>query len=95
MVRGDWNIPVPPPKASVVKPDVTLAPLVGWDDAGYRLGDGGGYFDRTLSTLSPRPATIGIGFQSSRLDSIFPQPHDIPLDVILTEAGVQVSGDRE
>ncbi len=95
MVRGDWNIPVPPPKASVVKPDVTLAPLVGWDDAGYRLGYGGGYFDRTLSTLSPRPATIGIGFQSSRLDSIFPQPHDIPLDVILTEAGVQVSGDRE
>ncbi|MSU91832.1 5-formyltetrahydrofolate cyclo-ligase [Rhodobacteraceae bacterium 2CG4] len=95
MVRGDWNIPVPSPDAAVVEPDIMLAPLVGWDDAAYRLGYGGGYFDRTLAALSPRPATIGIGFQSSRLATIFPQPHDIPLDVILTEVGVQVSGERK
>ena len=92
MVRGDWNIPVPPPDAEILLPDITLAPLVGWDGAGFRLGYGGGYFDRTLAALAPRPFTIGIGFQSSRLVSIYPQPHDIPLDIILTKEGVQVSG---
>ena len=89
MVRGDWNIPVPPPDAETLTPDIVLAPLVGWDGAGFRLGYGGGYFDRTLAALSPRPFTIGIGLQSARLATIFPQPHDIALDVILAEAGVQ------
>lgn len=89
MQRGDWNIPVPPPDAVVCTPDISLAPLVGWDAHGFRLGYGGGYFDRTLAALSPRPFTIGIGFQSARLQTIFPQPHDIVLDAILTETGVQ------
>jgi len=89
MVRGDWNILVPPPDAEKLTPDIALAPLVGWDGAGFRLGYGGGYFDRTLAAASPRPFTIGIGLQSARLASILPQPHDIALDVILTEAGVQ------
>ena len=88
-VRGDWNIPVPPPDAETLTPDIAFAPLVGWDGAGFRLGYGGGYFDRTLAALSPRPFTIGIGLHSARLATIFPQPHDIALDVILTEAGVQ------
>ncbi len=89
MVRGDWNIPVPPPEADALVPDITLAPLMGWDDLGYRLGYGGGYFDRTLAALSPRPATIGIGLQTAQLATIYPQPHDIALDIILTDAGVQ------
>jgi len=89
MLRGDWNIPVPPPEADRLTPDITMAPLVGWDAQGYRLGYGGGYFDRTLAALDPRPFTIGIGFQSARLTTIFPQPHDIPIDTIVTEAGVQ------
>jgi len=88
MVQGFWKIPVPADGPEVV-PDLTLAPLVGWDPAGFRLGYGGGYFDRNLAVLSPRPMTIGIGLQSARLATIFPQPHDIALDVILTEAGVQ------
>lgn len=91
MVLGDWNIPVPPPEAERLAPEITLAPLMGWDGAGYRLGYGGGYFDRTLAALAPRPATIGVGFQSAHLATIHPQPHDIALDVILTEAGVQVA----
>lgn len=90
MVRGDWNIPVPPSDAPILTPDIALAPLVGWTDTGYRLGYGGGYFDRTLATLNPRPFVIGIGFAAARLDTIYPQPHDIPLDVILTENGPQV-----
>lgn len=91
MVRGDWNIPVPPPDAEVFIPDITLAPLVGWDGAGFRLGYGGGYFDMTLAALAPRAFTFGIGFQTSHLTSIYPQPHDIPLDVVLTQEGNQVS----
>jgi len=88
MVRGDWNIPVPPPEAEEAAPEITLAPLVGWDGDCYRLGYGGGYFDRTLAALSPRPVTIGIGFEAARLATIFPQPHDIALDLIVTEGGV-------
>ncbi|MES2816160.1 MAG: 5-formyltetrahydrofolate cyclo-ligase, partial [Pseudomonadota bacterium] len=53
MVRGDWNIPVPPPEAEVVVPEIALAPVMGWTRDAYRLGYGGGYFDRTLAALSP------------------------------------------
>jgi len=91
MVRGDWNIPVPPPEAEAVLPEVSLAPVMGWTEGAFRLGYGGGYFDRTLAALAPRPFTIGIGLQSARLATIFPQPHDIALDVILTENDLQAA----
>lgn len=87
---GHWRIPVPPPGAGAVIPDIALAPLVGWDDEGYRLGYGGGYFDRTLAAFLPRPFVIGTGLQAARLATIFPQPHDIALSAIVTEAGVQI-----
>jgi len=89
MVRGDWNILVPPPDAPVCMPDLSIVPLLGWDAAGYRLGYGGGYFDRTLAVLTPKPFTIGIGYQAARLATIYPQPHDIPMDLIVTEEGPQ------
>lgn len=89
MMRGDWDIPVPPADAHVIRPDVMLAPLVGWDAEGYRLGYGGGYFDRTLAAFAPRPATIGVGYEAARLATIFPQPHDISLDAIITERGLR------
>lgn len=88
MVRRDWNIPVPPPDAPVLTPDIALAPLLGWTAEGYRLGYGGGYFDRTLAALNPKPLVIGIGLQAAKLATIYPQPHDIALDLILTEAGM-------
>jgi len=91
MVRGDWNIPVPPATAEQLIPDVAIAPLVGWTQGGWRLGYGGGYFDRTLAALDPRPFVIGVGFQSAKLKTIFPQPHDIALDLIITEDGVQAA----
>lgn len=94
MVRGDWGIPVPGPGAAAMQPHLCLAPLVGWDDAGFRLGYGGGYFDRTLAAASPRPYAIGIGLQAARIATIFPQPHDIGLDAIVTETGVQFLRDK-
>lgn len=84
--RGLWDIPIPAERAPV-QPTALLVPLLGFDEAGYRLGYGGGYYDRTLATLNPKPLTIGIGYEFGRLQTIYPQPHDIPLDTIVTEAG--------
>ena len=88
LVDGVWNIPVPE-KGEIVTPAVVLAPLVGFDRACYRLGYGGGYFDRTLGSLAPHPFAIGIGFELQQIDTIYPQPFDIPMDVIVTEAGTR------
>jgi 5-formyltetrahydrofolate cyclo-ligase len=82
---GVWNIPIPQVR-HVVVPQAVLAPLVGFDRQCYRLGYGGGYFDRTLAALSPRPLAIGVGFEMSQVETIFPQSFDIPMDVIVTEA---------
>ena len=87
MVRGEWNIPVPPSDAEILTPHVTLAPCLGWDEGRFRLGWGGGYFDRTLATLDPAPLGIGIALSAARVSTIYPQPHDIPLDLIVTENG--------
>jgi 5-formyltetrahydrofolate cyclo-ligase len=86
MVRGVYNIPVPKMRR-VVRPTVVLAPLVGFDEAGYRLGYGGGYYDRTLAALESSPWVIGLGYELSRLDTLDPQPHDMAMDMIVTEAG--------
>ena len=83
--RGLWNIPWPADGAVVV-PGVVIAPLVGFDGECYRLGYGGGFFDRTLVTLGPRPLAIGVGYPTAALATIYPQPHDIPMDVIVTGA---------
>ena len=88
MERGFWNIPVPADGPEIA-PHITLSPLVGWDAAGFRLGYGGGYFDRTLASLTPSPIAIGIGLNAARLPTIFPQPHDIPMDYVVTETGPQ------
>jgi 5-formyltetrahydrofolate cyclo-ligase len=87
LTRGVWNIPVPSDR-SPVQPTVLLVPLLGFDAAGYRLGYGGGYYDRTLATLAQKPLTIGIGYEVGRLQTIYPQPHDRPMDAIVTESGV-------
>jgi len=88
MVEGPLGIPAPRDTAFVV-PDVALVPLVGFDAQGYRLGYGGGYFDRTLAALGRKPVTVGVGFEVARLPTIHPQPHDIPMDFIVTEAGIR------
>jgi 5-formyltetrahydrofolate cyclo-ligase len=81
--RGVWHIPFPADGAAVV-PTVVIAPLVGFDPAGYRLGYGGGFFDRTLAALDPKPLAIGVGHPVGALATIYPQPHDIPMNWIVT-----------
>ena len=66
-------------------PDVLLAPLVGYDLRGFRLGYGGGFYDRTLAAMPRRPVTLGVGFALGVLETICPQAHDIPMDVVITE----------
>ena len=86
MGRGVWNIPIPA-DGPEVRPDVVLAPLVGFDPACFRLGYGGGFFDRTLAALSPRPMAIGVGHPSAAIPTIHPQTHDIPMDAVVTGPG--------
>jgi 5-formyltetrahydrofolate cyclo-ligase len=87
LARGIWNIPVPRARNPVL-PTALLVPLLGFDAEGYRLGYGGGYYDRTLASLVKKPLAIGIGYELGRLQTIYPQPHDIPMDAIITEAGI-------
>lgn len=87
MEKGFWNIPVPADQETFT-PQVLLAPVVGFDLQCYRLGYGGGYFDRTLELLRSLQVqfhAIGVGFAATRLASIHPLPHDIALDAVVTE----------
>jgi 5-formyltetrahydrofolate cyclo-ligase len=95
--RGMWDIPVPRARAAIVVPDVVIAPLVGFDRAYFRLGYGGGFFDRTLASMARRPRAIGVGYAQAAIATIYPQPHDIRMDAIVTEQGVTIGGpaDRE
>jgi 5-formyltetrahydrofolate cyclo-ligase len=87
MEAGRWDI-LHPAEGAPVRPDTLLIPLVGFDGAGHRLGYGGGYYDRTLAALAPRPRAIGFGFELGRLASISPGPRDVAMDWVVTEAGV-------
>ena len=87
MTAGVYGIPVPAGTALVV-PDAAIVPMNGFDAQGYRLGYGGGYFDRTLAATMPPPLAIGVSFEFARLATIYPQPHDIAMDFVVTEAGI-------
>ncbi len=82
--KGVWNIPVPaagPP----VQPTVVIAPVVGFDPDKFRLGYGGGFFDRTLAAMPVKPLVIGVGYRMAAIPTIYPQTHDIPMDTIVTD----------
>jgi len=87
LAAGPLGIPYPASSDPVV-PTVVLIPLNGWDEAGHRLGYGGGFFDRTLASLPKRPVAIGVGYELGRMPTIRPQAWDIPMDWIVTERGV-------
>ncbi|MCM8595333.1 5-formyltetrahydrofolate cyclo-ligase [Accumulibacter sp.] len=77
-----------PASGALLTPEVLLIPVNAFDAAGNRIGYGGGYFDRTLASLSPRPFAVGVGFELNRVAAIAREAHDQPLDVMVTEAGV-------
>lgn len=84
---GPFGLPVPM-GTPVLAPDAVLVPPVGFDERGYRLGYGGGYFDRTLAAAEPRPLAIGLARAASRMETIHPQAYDVPMDFIVTEEGI-------
>jgi 5,10-methenyltetrahydrofolate synthetase len=87
MLKDRYGIPTPA-AGDFAQPQALLIPLAAFDLAGFRLGYGGGYYDRTLAGLRPRPLAIGVGFELARVDSIRPEAHDERLDAVVTEAGV-------
>jgi len=79
--------------APQAEPDVVLVPLLGFDSAGTRLGYGGGYYDRTLAGMTKKPRLIGLAYAAQELEAIPREAHDIPLDAVVTEAGVRRFGE--
>jgi 5,10-methenyltetrahydrofolate synthetase len=90
LAEGALGIPFPAAGDAVV-PEVALVPVNGFDAQNYRLGYGGGFFDRTLAALAAqrkKPLTIGVGYEIARMETIHPQDYDVPMDWIVTESGV-------
>lgn len=84
---------IPKPKdTEVVVPSLLFVPCVGYAAGGYRLGYGGGFYDRTLATLQPRPLTVGLGFTHGFIEDFEPEAHDQALDAILNDNGVVWAG---
>jgi len=80
---------IPKPKdTEVVVPTLLFVPCVGYSPGGFRLGYGGGFYDRTLAKLQPPPYTVGLGFAQGFLPDLEPEAHDVPLDALLNELGV-------
>jgi 5-formyltetrahydrofolate cyclo-ligase len=80
---------IPKPKDTpAFHPTLLLVPCVGFGPGGVRLGYGGGFYDRTLATLAPRPYTVGLAYTNGYVPWLQAEPHDIPLDAVLTEEGV-------
>ena len=93
-VAGKWGIARPPDDAPVVEPDVMLVPLLAFDRQGYRLGYGGGFYDRTIQALRAKKTivAIGVGYAAQEIDAVPRDDHDQPLDYMMTENGVFACG---
>jgi 5-formyltetrahydrofolate cyclo-ligase len=87
MEEDAYGIPKPK-ETEVIVPTLLFVPCVGYGPGGFRLGYGGGFYDRTLSELQPKPFTVGLGFTGAFVGDLEPEPHDVPLDAILNDNGV-------
>ncbi len=81
---------VPDDSARETVPDIMVMPLSGFDNRGNRLGYGKGFYDRTIAGLAKKPLLVGLAFGVQELERIEASPHDIPLDMVVTENGVRV-----
>lgn len=93
MRPGVYDIPVPN-GTEVVVPDIAIVPMNGYDGCGFRLGYGGGFFDRTLAALGRRVVALGVSYDVLRLETIYPQEHDLPMDFVVTESGIHSGGGK-
>ncbi len=82
-----YNIPCPVPTAQTTVPDIILVPLLAFDSRGYRLGYGGGFYDRTIAAYAP-PVTIGIGIDALQMPTVPIEATDQPLTHIVTETRI-------
>jgi 5-formyltetrahydrofolate cyclo-ligase len=87
LAPGVWDIPIPPEAAPEVLPDVLLVPMLAFDRRGFRLGYGGGFYDRTLEKLRTlkKVVAIGVAYQAQMVDEVPADLHDAPLDYVMTE----------
>jgi 5-formyltetrahydrofolate cyclo-ligase len=95
LIVGALGIPVPPEDALALVPRLLLVPMLAFDRAGYRLGYGGGFYDRTLAALralDPRTVAVGVAYAGQQVEAVPRGPHDEPLDWIVTEEGTQAFG---
>lgn len=90
LVEGEFGAPIPA-DGVWIDPQVVIVPLLAFDAAGYRLGYGGGFYDRTLEGLRARHDTIAIGFAfaAQEVDAVPIEATDQPLDMLVTETGVR------
>jgi 5-formyltetrahydrofolate cyclo-ligase len=87
LAKGPLDIPFPV-NSPEITPEAVLLPMNGWDMQGYRLGYGGGFFDRTLAAATKKPVVIGVTYEIAKMKTIHPQSWDIPMDYVVTERGV-------
>ena len=80
------GVPAPFPLAEAVTPDLIVTPLLAFDSRGGRLGQGGGYYDRTFAAL-PDARRVGFAYAGQELENLPVEPHDIRLHGVLTERG--------
>lgn len=85
--KGVWNIPIPRAEAPVAVPDRVISPVVGFDSSCFRLGYGGGFYDRTLSALPGTTSIFGVGYSQAWIPTVYPQWYDIPMEEVVTEDG--------
>ena len=93
VVRTGFGTTGPGPEAAVIDPDILLVPLSAFDRDGNRIGYGAGHYDRAIDRLRAKgrvPKLIGIAFDCQEVASVPAEPHDVPLDGILTESGLRM-----
>lgn len=84
LVEGRFGIREPEER-ELLHPDLVAVPMVAFDRRGTRLGFGGGYYDRTLAAMRPRPVIVGLAFSTSEVEHIPCEDHDVPMDHIVTD----------
>ncbi|WP_374620005.1 5-formyltetrahydrofolate cyclo-ligase [Pandoraea sp.] len=85
MTEGHYRIPVPR-EPDLIVPDLLLVPCVGFTRDGLRLGYGGGFYDRTLHSMTPAPQTLGVAYDALEVPHLSAEAHDLALDAIVTES---------